>query len=364
VPYNALIIARERMNVYAYISIFEVIFKLIIVYLLVILDYDKLILYALLLFVIAFFVRLIEKEYCKKYFEESKYSFQYDKEYTKTLLVYSGWNLFGNIAAIGRVQGANILLNLFFGTVLNAAYGITTQVQGVVMQFVSNFQIAFSPQIIKNYAINEQDKAFKLTMQSCKFSFFIMLIVVFPILLNTDYILNLWLNKVPQYTAGFIQITLISVLIDVLSGPLMTIITATGKIKFYHIIVGGVNLLVIPISYFFLIEGYSPSTIFIISLFFSFLLFWLRLLFVKRLLNIDILPFIKIVVFKIVFVVLLSSITLISIIRICVFETGIYSFLLSSMTSILVISIAVLTVGTTKNETKFIVNLIKKNRNV
>ena len=152
VPYNALIIARERMSLYAYVSILEAVLKLAIVFLLVYFGTDKLITYAVLTFSVAFIIRMIYQVYCRRKFAESRYQFQYDKKYYKELISYSGWNFLGNVAFYGKNQGVNIVLNLFFGTVVNAAYGVTNQVFGAVNLFVSNFQLALNPQIIQNYS--------------------------------------------------------------------------------------------------------------------------------------------------------------------------------------------------------------------
>ncbi|MGL4583180.1 MAG: oligosaccharide flippase family protein, partial [Flavobacterium sp.] len=202
VPYNALIIARERMKVYAYVSILEAGLKLAIVFILI-LGEDKLILYSILIFVVAFVIRMIYQLYCQRQFKESKYRFEYDKEYFGELLAYSGWNLFGNFAAVARGQGVNMVLNLFFGTVVNAAYGITMQIQGAVQMFVTNFQMAVNPQIIKSFASGDKERMFNLVFQSSKFSYFLILLIVGPLVFNIDFILELWLGEVPQATNVF-----------------------------------------------------------------------------------------------------------------------------------------------------------------
>src|SRR5690606_19286013 len=213
VPYNALIIARERMNIYAYVSILEAALKLAIVFLLVF-GTDKLILYAILTFVVALIIRLIYQVYCRRQFQESRYKFEYNKAYYKELISYSGWNLFGNIAAVAKCQGVNIVLNLFFGTVVNAAYGITNQVYSAVNMFVSNFQLALNPQIIKNYSQGNLEQSHYLILQGSKFSFYLMLIIVSPIILNVDFILEIWLVNPPEYTSVFVQLCLLNILID------------------------------------------------------------------------------------------------------------------------------------------------------
>ena len=231
VPYDALIVAREKMDIYAYMSIIEVFLKLGIVYVLIVFAFDKLILYAGLLFLASFIVRMGHQQYCRWRYKESEYQFYFDKAFYKVLLAYSGWNLFGNIAGVARGQGTNILLNLFFGTVLNAAYGISMQVQGTVQTFVTNFQMAVNPQIIKSYAAGNNEQCLKLIFQSAKFSYFLMFLITFPIICNVDYILELWLKNPPKYTAVFVSLCLINLLIECISGPLMIGAQATGSIK-------------------------------------------------------------------------------------------------------------------------------------
>lgn len=360
VPYNALIIARERMNVYAYISIFEVVFKLLIVYLLVVLNYDKLKLYSILLFVIAFFIQLIEKQYCKKNFEESKYSFQHDKEYTKVLLSFSVWNLFGNIAAIARAQGNNILLNLFFGTILNASYGIAMQVQGVVATFVSNFQMAVNPQIIKQYAAGNKEQSLKLIYQSSKLSFFIMFLITSPIIFNVDYILELWLKNPPSYTPVFVILCLINMLIDTISGPLIVGAQAHGNIKWYQIVIGTLIFLCFPISYFLLKLYNDPILVFYTIIGVNFISLVLRMVFLKYLIRFDIIDFFKNVLFKIIIIFSLSLIVYYLFITNIKNESNFIVFILKSCSIMVTNLVLIYFIGISRIEKKFIINFIRK----
>lgn len=310
VPYDALIIAREKMNVYAYMSIVEVFLKLIIVYVLVVFDIDKLIFYSFLLFLISFISSNAHKIYCKIYFEETKYKFYYEKELYGKLISFSGWSLFGNIAGVARGQGSNILLNIFFGTVLNAAYGISMQVQSAVQIFVTNFQMAVNPQIIKQYALGNKEQSLNLIFQSSKFSYFLMFIIACPIIYNIDFILQLWLKNPPRYTSEFIVLCLINILIDCVSGPLVTGAQATGVIKWYQITIGTFIFLCLPISYLFLKSYKDPTVIFIVIIVINTVTLLGRLLFLKFLINLNIQPFLLKVLSKILivtFILLLSS---------------------------------------------------------
>lgn len=285
VPYNALIIARERMKIYAYVSIIEAILKLGIVFLLVFGE-DKLILYAILTFSVALIIRLIYQGYCRKEFVESKYKFEYDRDYFKELLVYSGWNLFGNLVMITRVQGVNIVFNLFLGTLVNAAYGITLQVQSAIQMFVNSFQMAINPQIIKKYALNEKNIVIQTMFGGVKMSFFLLLFVLLPLFFNLDFFLRVWLGNVPNLTTDFVKLIFIIVVIETCSNPFATVVTASGRIRLYHLIIGSINLLVLPMSYFFLKAGSDSVFVLSIGIFVSSILFIARLLFASKLLDV------------------------------------------------------------------------------
>lgn len=361
VPYNALIIARERMNIYAYISIFEVVFKLIIVYLLVIVDFDKLILYSALLFGIAFFVRFFEKTYCKKHFEESKYEFYYDKSYTKTLLSYSGWSLFGNVAAIGRSQGINILLNLFFGTLLNASYGIAMQVQGVVNTFVSNFQMAVNPQIVKRYAAGEIKESIELICQSAKLSYFIMFIIACPIIFNVDFVLKIWLKNPPIYTSMFVVLSLVNVLIDSISGPLMIGAQASGNIKWYQITIGSFILLCVPLSYLLLKIYNDPNLVFYVIIAINLISLFLRVLFLRKLINLNVSVFLKDVLLPIAAVTFVFIAIYYALINYTlVIQNQSISFLYKAGLSVMINLFLIFFIGMSKSERIFLTNFIRR----
>lgn len=361
VPYNALIIAHERMNVYAYISIFEVLSKLLVVYILVIVDYDKLKLYATLLFAVSFSVRMIEKYYCRKKFPESKYSFIYDKIFFKEMLNYAGWNLFGNFAAVARSQGNNVLLNIFYGPVLNAAYGITLQLQGAVFSFISSFQTAINPQIIKSYASGNKEDSVKLMVQSSKFSFFLMSILVFPILVNTKYVMELWLKSIPDYTIFFVQLSLIGLLIETVSGSLMTGIQATGKIKTYQGVVGTLVFLNLPLSYLGIVIWDLPQLIFITSIVISFISLFFRLYFLFKVMEFSVLDYSKDVLAKISVITMIM--TLIYFIVEYNFEmqhNNFFSFMAESIVVEFILIILIYSIGLKKREREIGNNILKK----
>lgn len=300
VPYNALITAHERFNVYTYISFLELAFKLVILYLLIHIQHDKLILYAVMLFISSFIIRMVYRIYCRRNFPESRYQFYYDKNYFKTLIAFTGWNLFGEVAGVARGQGNNLLLNIFFGTVMNAAYGITMTIQGVVTNFVSNFQVAVNPQIVKSYSSGNKERSFKLMFQSSKFSFGLMLMMIAPILVSLKFILDQWLKNYPQQSLSFIHFALFTILIDTLSNPLMMGLQATGRIKLYQAIVGIVVFLNLPISYLLIRITHQPVMIFITGLVMAFIALLFRLYFLNRNMNFPVKLYLKEVVLKII----------------------------------------------------------------
>lgn len=361
VPYNALIIAREKMNVYAVLSILEVLLKLGIVYLLVIiLDFDKLKLYAVLIFVVTFLITMLYRFYCLREFSESKYRFFYEKQLYNELLSYSGWSLFGGLAAVARGQGSNILLNVFFGTVVNAAYGISSQVNSAVKQFVSNFQIALNPQIIKTYAENDFKRNHVLINQGAKLSFFLLFIIAFPIWVNIDFLIEFWLKNPPKYTTIFIRLALISLLLDSVSGPLMIGIQATGNIKYYQIVIGSVILLDMPITYFVLSKFQVPEYSYFVTISITLVSLFLRLLFLKKLIKFKILFFFKNVLFKLL-LVSLSAFCFAYIYNIfIIIENKFLSFLSSSIFVFLTSLFSVVIIGFNTEERFFLKNILIK----
>ncbi len=251
-PYNALIIAHERMNAFAYISIFDVTAKLLVVYLLDICSTDKLITYSILMLVVQVLVRLLYTNYCKKHFSESNSRWLWDKTLSRKIFAYAGWTLNGNLAVVGYTQGINILLNIFFGPAVNAARAIAVQVQTAVTMFYTNFQMAARPQILKSYAVKDLRYMHKLVLMSTRFSFYLTLLLIQPIFINAQYILNLWLEHVPEHTVAFTQLMILTCLICSLNGPTIISAHATGNLKKFQLVESSILLLVVPVSYLLL----------------------------------------------------------------------------------------------------------------
>lgn len=308
VPYNAAIIARERMNIYAYISIIEVCLKLLIVFMLTWISFDELKLYALLIFIVSLLISSFYKLYCVHFFKECVYHWAWDKELCQILLGYAGWNLIGNVSFVARTQGINILLNIFLGPAINAARGIAVQVNTAITSFVANFQLAVNPQIIKSYASKDILGMNKLIMQSSKYSFLLLYILALPLLLETDYILKIWLTVIPNYGVLFCRLMIISTLIDTLSGTLLYGVLATGKVKKYQLVMSCIFLFNMPLSYISLKLGYSPEYTIYVEMLLYVLALFARLLLVNKLVSLSIMEYFKKVIIKCLLVVTLSCI--------------------------------------------------------
>lgn len=276
-PYNATIVSHERMNVYAYISIAEVLLKLCTAYMLLIIPFDRLATYGTLTFLSSFIIVNIYRCYCKHHFPESHFMLYWEKNLFKRLLSYSGWNLFGSLSGVAKGQGLNVLINLFFGPSVNASRGIAYQVNGVVHSFFTNFYTAVRPQITKYYAQGDLANMHKLVFTSSRMAFFLILMVSLPLIIETPFIIQLWLGQMPEYVVPFIRLIIVITAIDSMSTPLMTAIHATGNNRLYQLTVGIIMIMTLPISYVFLRLGYSPIYVFIVSLILSVLSLFVRL---------------------------------------------------------------------------------------
>lgn len=282
IPYNACIIAHEHMHIYAYVSILEVVLKLLILYLLIVLPGDKLIVYAFLQVGISLLMRLIYAVYCRKKFEECRVRPAIDKTLFKEMFSYAGWTALGSLGFTFKDQFSNIIMNGFFGTTINAARGIAMTVNGHVVPFSKNFFVAISPQITKQYASGNLEQSQKLVYAGARYSFLMLSIITIPLIINIDYVLKLWLGTVPEYTSQFVVITLFSSLIYSLTNSTTTAIQATGKIKVFQIGVSIIMLLELPVAYFILKAGLAPHFALVPVLFTNSLALVFRFYLLKR----------------------------------------------------------------------------------
>ena len=306
VPYNSAIVAHEKMSAFAMISIVEVVLKLLVVYLLLIGHFDKLIFYAVLIAVIQLFIRSLYTNYCHRHFQETRLIKVYDKTLIKEMGKFAGWNLWGNLAATLFGTGLNLLLNMFFGPVVNAARAIAVQVETAIAQFSGNFLMAVNPQITKLYASDNMKEMHSLLFRASKFTFFLLFILSLPVIMETDIILQVWLKTVPDYTVPFLRLLLCIAIIDSVARPLMTAAAATGKVKLYQSVIGGILLAIVPIAYVVLRLGGNPTSVYIVHLSVCIVAFIARLYIIRPMIRLSLQSYLNNVILKCIPVCLLS----------------------------------------------------------
>ena len=307
VPYNATLIAYEKMSAYAFLSMAEICLKLVVVFLLAWAPFDRLIFFAVLvcgISLVVFFACLL---YCQRNFKTARYRFFWDRNLFLELMSFSGWSLLGGVALVCNTQGINMVMNIFCGVTVNAAMGVAMQVNRAVFQFITNFQTAFNPQIVKYYAAKQRDEAFLLIFRASKISFFLMLFLSLPLMANVDFVLGHWLKVVPPFANSFVCLSLGYCLVDSLSIPIFTLISATGKIKAYQLIIGICFILNIPLAYWLLSMGLSPVWVLVARIGITCLLMPVRLLISKKQAGFPIRRYLEQVVFRSFCVVVISG---------------------------------------------------------
>lgn len=358
VPYNASIIAHERMNIYAYISIWDAVMKLAIVFALYISPFDKLKSYAVLLLAVSLMTTCIYWIYCRLHFEECRYHYVKDISLLKEMTKFAGWAFLGDGSYILNTQGINILINIFFGVTLNAARGIATTVDGAVQSFVRNFTTALNPQITKSYASGDLHYMHQLICFGAKYSYFMMLIFVVPICLETRQILTLWLKIVPDYAVVFVQLTLMTSMCIVLGGTLTTAISATGKIRNYEIVVGLMALSNFPLTWLVFFLGFSPVSAYVVCFIVYFLMAIVKLYLVKDYIQMPSSLYMNNVMLRVLFTTALAvSLPFL----LCIFQEDSLSRLLEVVFVSLICSlVSIYGVGMNTQERVFVRNLIRK----
>jgi len=266
VPYLSVLISHEKMNIYAYMSIFDVIMKLSVVFIIMYIDFDKLILYACSILVVHSLSSAIYIIYCKSQYNECTANLIIDKKILKEMASFSGWVVIGMCAATSQGQGLNMLLNMFFGTVVNAARGIAFQVNNIIMQFVNNFQVAVNPQIVKLYAASKYQELYTLVIGNSKYAAYLFLFIMIPVFINIEYVLSIWLGEYPKYSAIFLRLVLIQSLFQTISRPIIYVTHAVGLMKMPNVVAGSFILFFIPLSYFLLKHGWDPISIVAINI--------------------------------------------------------------------------------------------------
>ena len=293
IPYIADIMANEHMDAFAYIGIFESALRLLILFLLMMGDMDKLILYGILQFFVALLIQIIYIIYCKHHFNEASINWVINRNLVKKMASFSGWNFIGSSSALIRDQGVNMILNMFCGPAINAARGIGISVNNIISGFGTNLLGAINPQITKSYACGNIQYAFLLVRNASRYAFLLLFFIVYPIMVRTELLLQIWLRNVPEYAVVFTQLTLCFSLIEIISNPLITLVLATGNIKWYQIIVGGAQLLNLPLSFLCLKSGFPPEITVCVAIIIGIVCLFLRLIILQRIINLSAWTFIK-----------------------------------------------------------------------
>lgn len=358
VPLYAIVISYERMSVYAYLGISDAILKLCIAYFITISTFDKLITLGVLNLIVVIGVYIFIHIYCKHNFSEYTIAVSREKKLYKEMIGYSAWSLLGSSAGMLKNQGVNILMNIFFGPVVNAANAIAYQVNNALINFSNNFTTALNPQIIKSYANKDYDRMKRLVFRGGKFSFFLLMILSIPILLETKMILHLWLKSVPEYTVILTRLVVLLTLVESFTYTLGVVIQATGKIRNYQILVSGLILLNFPLSYLFYKLGGEPSSALITSITLSVIAVFIRIFIVKRIIKMTVKEYIKEVLFTSI-ITLITSILIPLVCHLKMHESieRLILILISSTISSLVF---IYLLGMNKEERIYIISLIKK----
>jgi O-antigen/teichoic acid export membrane protein len=357
VPFLGAIMAHEKMGAFAMFSIIDVVMKLLICYVLYITEFDKLIVYALLLlatYLINFFIQQI---YCYKKFEEARFKFGWDKDILKQMWSLAFWSMSGNVAYIGYTQGITLLINLFFGPTMNAAMAIANQAGNVINQFSSNFQTAMNPQITKNYAKNNLKDMHDLVFRSAKFSYFLMLIFVIPLFFEAELLIKFWLKEVPDHTVNFLRIGLFISMFMAVRNPLITSAQAFGDLKKYQFVVIPILLMVSPISYVLLKLGGMPEITSYVMLFIIIIAVFASAYMLRNMVSLNFMDFVRKVMFKIFVVTLLSF--LIPTLLYFILEEGVTRLFVLTIASTITCLASIYSIGLTNVEKSFIVLTIK-----
>jgi len=357
-PFNALILAKERMSFFAGLSLYDAISKLGIIYCLYFFQDVILEKYTILYVISSLIVFLIYYYYCYKVFNKKIQWVVPNLILLKEMFFYSGWNIFGNFAAVAKTQGVNILLNIFFGMIVNSAYAVVNTIIGSIGSLINSITTAINPQIYKSYAEQDFDRNILLINSASKFSCLLCLFVILPILFNTQYLLELWLHNLPRYLVDFVQVALIVMLIDCLSGSLMTGIQATGKIKVYQIVVSISVFLNLPLSYLGLKIWGEPLIVYWVALFMSLISLGWRLYFLSCLTKFNISIYIKSVLIKVILVILSSSLLAIVFSKLIYIQHEFISFLILSLAILLGLIFSIFLFGLCSSERQFIFSKI------
>lgn len=356
VPYNASIIAHEKMSIYAYISILEAFLKLLLVLALYITPFDKLISYAVFVVAISVLIRYLYSRYCNKNFVECHFKFVYDKKQLCEMFSFAGWSFIGCSAQSLLSQGVNVITNLFFNVTLNASRGIATQIEAAVKQFVNSFTTALNPQITKSYATGDVVYMLQLVYQGAKYSYFLSLFFALPILTETDLILKIWLGNIPEYAPLFVKWTILIIMTEVLSETIIKANAATGKIKKYQLIVGGYNMLIFPLTYICFQSGMPAVSSYVVHFFIFLTNLFVRIKLMKEIVPMTFSDYTKQVLLKIIPITILAFI--LPILFIYTMDGSILRFVLICLITIIELPLLIYFFGLGDSEKRMILNVL------
>ena len=357
IPFDSTIVAYEKMSIYAYISIVEGILKLLTVFLLIDSPFDKLIYYACLILCISILISGFKWVYCIKRFSICLIRLNFEGKAFKEILSFSGWSLFGQIAYIGSTTGLNMIINIFFGVILNAAMGIAQQVNSAIYNFVSNFQVAFNPQLVQSYSSGDMESHRKLISRSSRLSYYLLFIIALPILVNTNFILQLWLTDVPDKTVIFTQLIIIFSLLEAIGAPLWMSMQAIGRIKIYQIVISSINILNLPLAYLSLEYQSSAESIFYIKIILGVVMYIFRISYILPKIQYSITKYFRGVLFPSLFVTIISGV---GVYIVSLYTVELYKFIFTTITSILFCILTIYFIGISKEERNKISNILIK----
>lgn len=358
VPQMALITAHERMEAYAGIGILDGLLRLAVAFFIMASPIDRLVFYAAMMALASLIVRIAYTVWCRRHFEECRTPFVFDLGLTKEMFAFAGWNFIGVTSGVLRDHGGNILVNIFSGPGVNAARGVAWQLNGAVQGFVSNFMTAVNPQITKSYASGEHDYMFRLMRRSSRMSFYLLLVLALPVLFNAEYLLGLWLREVPEHSALFVKLFLVFALSESLSSPLVTAMLATGRIRNYQIVVGGLQLLNLPVSYILLRAGCMPEITVVVATAVSQVCLAARLIMLAGMTGFPARVYLREVWLNVVSVSFIAAI--VPFLAVGYLPEGFAGFALSVALCAACACMAVLFAGCSRDERKIIMELIRK----
>ena len=359
-PYKSMIIAKEKMDIYAYVGILEVVLNLLLALgLKSVKNIDYLIVYSVLMFVIQVIVNSVYVLYSLKYYTASRFVFFWESKLAKEIAIFSGWNFFGAIASVIRSQGINMLLNVFFNPAINAARGLAYQVSNALNSFSTNFYTAVRPQVVKYYAQDNLEETIKLVFRSSKMTYFFMLCLSVPVIVFINPVLGIWLKDIPQHTSMFSILVIITALVDSMSLPLMTLAQATGRIRTYQSVVGTLLILNLPISYVLLKCGCSAEFTMYVAIFIAVVSLVARLFILKKIVFLSITRYCKEVLFCVFKVTIVAFIISILIRQLLFSKSDSIMFAVSFVLSLILTILVTYYLGLTVDERKAIYGFVK-----